>query len=171
MHGFARAFAVVTIAFMIVGSSGTVAGAHGDEKNTPAADLVRIAIAILEVHPAPGPAVEDKIHDAQEATDQRHVDLQLVKQAGDALATGDIPTTKSLLEASIGGCPDDDVLYVSDQSPRPPCVAPAHALAVSRSSIGGTSEVIILILAGVLAIGGFAVIRHPFVRGHRRGTP
>ena len=169
-RSFARPLAVVALVFGLLAVSATAAGAHGDEENTPASDLVRIAIAVLEVHPAPGAAVEDKIIDAQEATDKSDVDIALVKQAGEALARGDIAATKRLLEQSLGECPDADVLFVSDQSPKPPCVAPAHALAVARKSVGGTSEVIILIIAALLAIAGLVVLRNPFVRRHERSA-
>jgi hypothetical protein len=154
-----------------VGSLGVIAtpaSAHGDEKNKPSADLVRIAIAILEVHPMPNAAVADRIHDAEVATDQSDVKMNLVKQADAALEKGDVVTTKRLLEKSIGECPDNDILYVSDQSPKPPCVAPAHALAVSRKAVGGTSEVVILIIALIALVAGLLVIRHPFVRRAER---
>jgi hypothetical protein len=161
---------VVALAFGLLAVGATPAGAHGDEKNKPASDLVRIAIAVLEVHPAPDAAVEDKILDAQKAEDKSGVDIALVKQAGEALARGDMALTKRLLEKSLGECPDPDVLYVSDQPPKPPCIAPAHSLAEPRRSVGGTSEVIILIIAAVLAVAGLAVIRHPFVRTPERSA-
>jgi hypothetical protein len=116
----------------------------------------------------PNAAVADKIHDAQDATDQRDVKMNLVKQADVALEKGDVATTKRLLEESIGECPDNDVLYVSDQSPKPPCVAPAHALAVSRRAVGGTGEILILIIAAALFLVGLIVIRHPYVRRSER---
>lgn len=144
------------------------AGAHGEDLSTSAADLVRTAIAILEVHPSPSAGADDKIHDALDATDQAEVKVALVRQAAEALDKGDVARTQRLLESSIGECPDSDVLYVADQSPKPPCVAPVHALAVSRKSIGGTSEAIILAVAALLVIAGVLVIRHPFVRGPER---
>jgi hypothetical protein len=162
---------VLAVASWLVGVTASAASAHGDEKNKPSADLVRIAIAVLEVHPMPNAAVADKIHDAQDAMDQSDVKMDLVKQAGAALDKGDVVTTKRLLEASIGECPDNDVLYVSDQSPKPPCVAPAHALAVSRTAVGGTSEVLIVIIAVILFVAGLLVIRHPFVRRVGRRAP
>jgi hypothetical protein len=131
---------------------------------------VRIAIAVLEVHPSPTAAGADKIHDAEDATDQRHVKMDLVKRAGTALENDDVATTKRLSEASIGECPDSDILYVNDQSPKPPCVAPAHALAVSRKAVGGTSEVVTLIIAVILVLAGMLVIRHPYVRRSERST-
>ena len=163
-RSFARPLAVVALVFGLLAVSATAASAHGDEENKPASDLVRIAIAVLEVHPAPGAAVEDKIIDAQAATDKSGVDIALVKQAAAALARGDVAATKRLLERSLGECPDADVLFVSDQSPKPPCVAPAHALEVARQSVGGTSEVIILVIAALLAIAGLVVVRNPLGR-------
>jgi hypothetical protein len=162
---------LLTMTVGLLGVTATAASAHGDEKNKPSADLVRIAIAILEVHPMPNAAVDDKIHDAEDAMDQSDVKMNLVKQAGQALDKGDVVATKRLLEESIGECPDNDILYVSDQSPKPPCVAPAHALAVSRKSVGGTSEVVILLIAGVLLLAGILVIRHPYVRRTERTAP
>ena len=158
---FVRPLAVVAVGFGLVSVGATAAGAHGDERNKPSSDLVRIAIAVLEVHPAPGAAVEDKIIDAQAAVDKSGVDIALVKRAGEALARDDVPATKRLLEESLGECPDADVLFVSDQSPKPPCVAPAHALAVARKPIGGTSEVVILVIAALLAVAGLIVVRNP----------
>ncbi len=152
-----------------VGATATTASAHGDEKNKPSADLVRIAIAILEVHPSPSAAVDDKIHDAEVAGDKSGVQIALVQQAKAALDRGDVAATKRFLEQAIGECPDSDVLYVSDQSPKPPCIAPAHALAVARKAVGGTSEIVILIIAAGLALAGIAVISHPFVR-RREGS-
>ena len=113
--------------------------------------------------------MEDKIVDAQESDDKGDVRLDLVRRAGDALERGDVAVTKRLLEQSIGGCPDSEVLYVNDQSARPPCFAPAAALALSRSPVGGTQEVVLLIVAALLALVGVAIVRHPFVRTVRAG--
>jgi hypothetical protein len=168
-RGLARWVVILGLVIAYVGATATTASAHGDEKNKPSADLVRIAIAILEVHPSPSAAVDDKIHDAEVATDKADVKLALVQQAKAALERGDVAATKSLLEQSIGECPDPDVLYVSDQSPKPPCIAPAHSLAVARKAVGGASEIVILIIAAALALGGIVVIRHPFVR-RREGS-
>lgn len=148
------------------------ASAHGGAANESASELVLQAIAILEAHPAPQAAVDDKIRDAQKASDQRGVRADLVRAAGKALGRGDVVATKRLLEQAVGTCPDPDILYVSDQRARPPCLVPAHTRAVPRRSIGGTSEVVILIVAAVLALAGFAIIRHPHVSAQReRGTP
>jgi hypothetical protein len=116
------------------------------------------------VHPAPEAAVEDKVVDAQEAEDRSGVRLALVKRAGEALDRHDVPQTIRLLEQSIGACPDADLLYVNDAPSRPPCAAPAHAFAIDRRAVGGTSEVVLLAVAAAVAILGIAVIRHPFVR-------
>ena len=165
-----RALAALLLVSFGVGAGATAASAHGAEGNISAADLVRTAIAVLEVHPAPSAAVDDKIHDALDAKDQRDVDVALVTQAGEALDAGEVASAKALLERSIGECPDNDVLFVSDQSPTPPCVAPRHALAVARRSIGGTGEVVVLIIAALLVLAGVAVIRHPYVRHGETST-
>ena len=164
-----RPLTVAALVSLLVGATATAAGAHGGEGSTPASELVRIAIAILEVHPAPDAAVDDKIHDAEDAEDQSEVRIDLVRQAGEALDRGDVATTKRLLEESVGGCPDNDVLDVADQSQRPPCVAPTHALALARRSVGGTSEVVLLIVAALFAIAGLGIIRHPFLRARHAG--
>jgi hypothetical protein len=159
---------VVASVLVLLGITATPAGAHGGESSS-AEELVLTAIAVLEVHPAPGAAVDNKIRDAQEAKDPSGVKMDLVRQARAALVRGDIAGTKRLLEQSVGACPDKDILYVTDQPEKPPCVAPAHALALARRSVGGTSEVVLLILAGVFALAGAVIIRQPHLRLHRTG--
>ena len=53
---------------LLLGVAATAAAAHGGESSS-AEELVLTAIAILEVHPVPDAAVDDKILDAQEAKD------------------------------------------------------------------------------------------------------
>lgn len=166
---FFRPVAVLASALLILGGTATAAGAHGGDSSS-AEELVLTAIAILEVHPALSAAVDDKIIDAQKAKDPSGVKMTLVRQAGTALERGDIAETKRLLEQSVGACPDNDILNVSDQSPKPPCVPPAHSLALARHSVGGTSELVLLILAGVLALAGLAIIRLPHLRARRAGS-
>ncbi len=156
---------LVLAAVLVVGAvSATPAFAHGGATSESASEIVLEAIAILEVHPGPSAAVDDKVRDALAAEDQSGVQASFVRSAGSALARGDIAATRRLLEQAVGACPDADILYVADQRARPPCVAPAHAFTLSRRSVGGTSEVVILVIAGILAVGGVAIIRHPRVR-------
>ena len=151
-------------ALALVAATGPAAYAHGGEAGVSASELVLTALAVLEVHPAPAAAVEDKIADAQEAEDQEGVDIALVKQAGEALDRGDIAQTRALLERSVGECPDADILYVSDQPEKPPCTVSAHELTQPRKAVGGTSEIVILVVAAILAAIGMLITTHPYVR-------
>jgi hypothetical protein len=164
-----RLLAVLVSVLLLLGGTASAAAAHGGESSS-AEELVLTAIAVLEVHPAPSAAVYDKILDAQEAKDASGVTMALVRQAGTALERGDITATKQLLEQSVGACPDNDILNVSDQPQKPPCVPPPHSLAIGRRSVGGTSEIVLLIIAGVLALAGLAIIRQPHLRSRRAGS-
>ena len=157
------------IALCLVVTVAGSASAHSGE-SASAEELVLTAIAILEVHPTPGAAVEDKINDAQVATDPSGVRMRLVRAAGDALHRGDIVDTKRLLDQSVGACPDNDILYVSDQNTKPPCVPPAHSGVIDRRPVGGTSEIVLLIVAGLLALTGAAIVRHPRVRASEKAA-
>ena len=166
-----RRWVVATaLALTIVAGTGAVASAHGGEGGVSASELVLTALAVLEVHPAPAAAVEDKIADAQEAENKSGVDLALVEQAGEALDRGDVARAKTLLERSVGECPDADILYVSDQPDAPPCTVSAHELSQTRKAVGGTSEIAILVVAATLAFVGIVIIRHPYVRPSARVT-
>src|SRR5438046_1656776 len=112
---FVRFLVVVASGLVLLGVAAMPAVAHGGESSS-AEELVLTAIAVLEVHPVPAAAVDDKIRDAQEAEDPSGVKVDLVRQARAALVRGDIAGTKRLLERSVGACPDSDILYVSDQS-------------------------------------------------------
>ena len=160
---FSRAATAAVMVIGLVGVMAMPASAHGGESNS-AEELVLTAIAILEVHPTPGAAVEDKVNDAQEAKDPSGVRLNLVRAAGDALHRGDVVATKRLLEQAVGACPDEDILYVSDQNAKPPCVAPAHSGVIDRRAVGGTSEIVLLVVAGLFALAGVAIVRYPRVR-------
>ena len=166
---FTRFVGLLVSALLVFGVAATAAAAHGGGSSS-AEELVLTAIAVLEVHPAPSAAVDDKIIDAQKATDPSGVKIDLVRQAERSLERGDIAAAKRLLEQSVGACPDNDILNVSDQSPKPPCVPPAHSLALARRSVGGTSEIVLLILAGVLALAGLAIVRLPHLRAGRAGS-
>ena len=159
-----RAACALALALVLVGATAGAAYGHGDEAGTSASELVQTAIAILEVHPAPAAAVADKIADAQAAEDQSGVDIALVKQAGEVLDRGDVAKAKALLERSVGVCPDADILYVSDQAAKPPCTVSVHELSQPRKAVGGTSEVVILVVAGILALLGVLTVTHPYVR-------
>lgn len=163
--------ALVALALVASAAFPTAAFAHGGATNASASELLLEAIAILEVHPAPSVAVEDKINDALAAKDQQAVRVKLLRPALGALGRGQVAATQRLLEQAVGACPDADILYVSDQRARPPCVAPAHAVAVADRSVGGASEVAILVIAAGLFLVGWAIIRHPKVRmSQPRGT-
>lgn len=159
-----RSLGVIALVLVASVAPASPAFAHGGEADLSASELLLEAMAILEVHPAPSAAVEDKINDAMNAKDQKEVRVALLRPALTALGRGDVAVTKRLLEQAVGACPDADILYITDQRARPPCVAPAHAVTIARRSVGGTSEVVILVVAAVLLLAGVAIIRHPRVR-------
>lgn len=154
---------------LLTSLSGTAnAGAHGGEAEGSASELVLQALAVLEVHPAPAAAVTDKLQEALDASDQQGVRRERLVAAGQALERGDIRGTKEQLEAAVGECPDADILYVSRQPARPPCTVASSALVHPRRAIGGTAEVVILVIAAGLALAGVAIVRHRYVSGPRR---
>ncbi|WP_454852325.1 hypothetical protein [Promicromonospora soli] len=76
--------------------------AHGDDEQARAFDLVRQAIALIVNTPGDQMNIEDKVADALVAEDTTDVRLDLVRQAEDALASGDLHDARALLERSIG---------------------------------------------------------------------
>lgn len=113
---------VVVVMLVLAGvAAAPVAWAHGNEANEPARDLVLTAVAVLEAHPSGIDLVEDKINDALESTEPGDVDLDLVREARDTLAAGDLQQTTLL--PSRGASEDPAI-------PRRP----------SRSSVTGLSS-------------------------------
>ena len=74
-------------------------------ESTVASELVRQAIALIVNTPDDMETIEDKVGDALEVANQVGVDIDLVRQAGDALEQGDLHTARALLERSIGARP------------------------------------------------------------------
>lgn len=103
------------LALLIVASA-SPAGAHeGEEDDAPeGSTLVQQAIAILVNTPDDVMAATDKVEDALATSDQVGVDVDLLSQAADALAAGDIHEARSLLERSIGAQP-----HLNDADPAP----------------------------------------------------
>ena len=92
-----------TLIFLVVAAS--PAAGHEDEKATKASTLVRQAIALIVNTPDDTMAIEDKINDAVESDDPEGVEIDLVRQAKDALDAGDIHRVRALLEVAIGAQP------------------------------------------------------------------
>jgi hypothetical protein len=74
-------------------------------ESTVASELVRQAIALIVNTPDDMETIEDKVGDALEVANQVGVDVDLVRQAGDALEQGDLHSARALLERSIGARP------------------------------------------------------------------
>lgn len=97
---------VVAAVVFITGLS-AVSPAVADEpgESTVASELVRQAIALIVSTPGNMEAIVDKVGDALEVDNQEGVDIALVRRAAEALDTGDLHETRSLLERSIGARP------------------------------------------------------------------
>lgn len=148
----------------------TVAWAHEGEENVPAVTDVQEAIAILAEHPALFPAEDvidhamDKVGDALESNDTRGVDLDLVRQAKDALDAGTADEALTLLERSIGACPGAPVIEPQDAtrtlpSLSSPCPSVAHIQALDRSPVGGVQEPVLIGVGAVLILAGLGLAR------------
>src|SRR6266545_1883776 len=97
---------------------------------------------------------------ALDAEDHEGVDLDRVKQAKEALATGDMLKTQLLLEQALGACPGQPVTSptgVRTKLPQTPCPTPAHELALGRVPLHGTTKPVLLTIGAVLALGGLAL--------------
>ena len=110
----AALIALIAVAAVLLGASS--AFAHGAGESDKAGDLVRQAIAHIVHDPNETMAAAEKIDDAKKAADKVGVDMDLVAQAGDALARGDAHQARTLLERSIGARPH---LGSSDPQPIP----------------------------------------------------
>ncbi len=138
--------------------------AHEGGEQIPARTLVEQAIAIIVTQPGQMGAIEDKIHDALDAADAEGVALAEVMQAETAFEAGDLAATQQHLERSIGARPGQPVI-----SPNPGPRLPISTLPVSgptdvlRAIPGrptvGAARAFLLALAGVVALGGIAIVR------------
>ena len=166
----ARFLAVMVLGGWLLVCLAPAASAHMGEANVPAFTDIQEAIAILAAHPGSFPQAEildhamDKVHDALDSNDTNGVDVGLVKQASDALDGKDLNGALLLLERSIGACPGAPVLNATSPplSPQPlssPCPNPRSLRGLPRSAVGGTQEPVLLVLAGVMILGGLALVR------------
>lgn len=146
--------------------------AHGNGESDNAGTLVRQAIAHIVHDPNQTTAAADKINDAKNAADKEGVDMDLVAQAGDALARGDPHQARTLLELSIGARPH---LGSSDPQPIPKASPRATGaqtgidvvtdpLASPRDVTGADWAT----LSGLLVLGVFGVYLAVRFRPHNR---
>ena len=146
------------------------ASAHEGEESVPAITDVQEAIAILAEHPGLFPEQDvidhamDKVRDSQESEETQGVDLNLVKQAQDALEAAQSDQALTLLERSIGSCPGAPVIEPQDAPRKPPpldspCPSVAHILALDRSAVSGTQEPVLIVIGAVLILAGLGLVR------------
>jgi len=138
--------------------------AHEGEENIKAFTDVQEAIALLAAHPNALDIVMDKVHDALESEDQSGVNPRLLRQADRALEAGDTQRGEILLEQSIGVCPGQPVVEPADipRTPLPldsPCPNVPHIEGIGSKPIGGVAEPVLLAAAGVVLVGGLALLR------------
>lgn len=98
----ARQLAAAVMVTAIVLLLPASAWAHGTGESDKAFDLVRQAIALIVNTPSDMDAITEKINDAVDAKDTTNVQMPLVRQAKDAVDTGDMHQVRRLLEQSIG---------------------------------------------------------------------
>ena len=86
---------------------GVPAAARADEpgESGQARVLVLQAIALIVNTPDDAMVIDERIGDALEATDTEGVDLDLVRQAVDAVAGGNVRGARQLLQSAIGAGP------------------------------------------------------------------
>ena len=153
---------VATLAALLLGSA-RPALAHEGEENVPASTSVQEAIAIIRSQPELTDDIADKVGDALESEDQSGVDVDLVRQAQDALDANDLPRAELLLEQAIGACPGATVSSPgSIRSPQPittPCPKPAHLSTLASAPIGGAAEPVLLTIAALMMAGGVLLAR------------
>jgi hypothetical protein len=89
---------------LLVGAAAP-ASAHGDDESDQSRVLVQQAIALIVNTPDDAMGIEDKVNDALKASDTMGADLDMVKQAMDALDAGDMMNTRTLLQTAIGAGP------------------------------------------------------------------
>jgi hypothetical protein len=116
MHILGRGglFSLVAVAVSVLAFA-TLAAAHPQEEaDDPAKALVQQAIALIVNTPDDVAAIEEHIHLAQEAPDHEGVDPDLLAEAAEALARGDLTRTRLLLLDCIGARP-----VSGDEPPKP----------------------------------------------------
>lgn len=89
-------------AMLVVLLGASPASAHGVGESDRASVLVRQSIAILVNDSGNLADAAERVGDAQAATDQEGVDLDLLERGAAALAAGDGRQARGLLERSIG---------------------------------------------------------------------
>ncbi len=120
------ALPLVLVAGLVVLLPAMAARAHEDEEEVPARTLVQQAIVLIRSQPEQVEAIEDKIHDALEATDTEGVDLALLEQADRAFEAGELHEAQDLLERSIGAAPHQVVASPNPEPGLPTSPAPAE---------------------------------------------
>ena len=133
--GWGWSAAATAVAFAAAVTFAVPAYAHEDEAATKASVLVRQAIALIVNTPSDDMGIEDKINDALESKVPEGVDLDVVRQAKQAFASGDMHATRTLLERSIGARP-----HLSGAMPVPIDQMPGNAASGMTGSVMDTSS-------------------------------
>ena len=156
---------LLLVATLLITVLSAVSPAVADEpgESTVASELVRQAIALIVSMPGNMEAIEDKVGDALEVENQEGVDIALVRRAAEALETGDLHETRSLLERSIGARPHfgaTDVAPIGEVSQGPmargaeagdaPILDPLDTSDVDGGDTAAIAVGVALALAGVV---------------------
>jgi len=136
----------------------TTVFAHEGEKVGSAKTKVEQAIALIREQPDKMDAIMDHVKDSLEAEDKSGVNLDLVKQARDALDANDMDRALVLLEESVGACPAEQAPPQAGAWTPPastkPCTVPVHITALPSTPVGGTEEGVIVALGALAILGG-----------------
>ena len=126
-------------------SSAWPAWAHGGDESEQASVLARQAIALIVNTPKNTMVIEERIDDTLGAKDTEGVNLDLVKQAKEALGTGDLHRARALLEVSIGAQPhlsDTGLLPVGQTAGPVSSAEAAGAVRLATGEEAGTNVVV-----------------------------
>lgn len=140
-HRFLAVSAVFVAVFALSVPS---AFAHEGETSDKASDLVRQAIAVMVNEPDNTAAVDDKLNDATNATDQAGVDPKELAAARDAMAAGDMHRARALAEVSIGAQPHRalaEVPAIGETTPTtvaPSAPMPGSGMPVTTAVLGNS---------------------------------
>jgi hypothetical protein len=143
------------------------ASAHGGDESDRSRDLVLQAIALVVNRPDDLAAIREKAGDALRAKDTVGVDLELVRQADDALAARELHRGRSLLEHSIGARPHrggGEPAPIREVGPPPKGAEPGRALPTDplsgRSGFDASAWAVLLTSIAIGVAGLVLAIRY-----------
>ncbi len=162
----AKGLLTILLAGLAVVAPAVSAFAHEGEENVPAVTSVQQAIALLRGQPDQTDAIQDKITDALDSTDQDGVDVAFVRLADEAFQQGLLHEAWDLLELSVGAAPHSVVVNPNDgprtPAPQVPGAEPSpvlHERALSGSAQSSDGAPFLLAFAAALAAAGFVIVR------------